>query len=114
MIAFFKKSTVTTAPAPEMSDKSVLSVTSWPASRARLAPIVRRIAISRRRPDERARRRLAMFTHAINSTNPTDPNRMNNSVRCGPTRSSFTGTNRKAHVAAAGYSVRYSRLSCDI
>ena len=113
-MAFFKKKTVTRASTPEMSDKSVLSVNSWRARRARLAPIVRRIAISRRRPEERARRRLAMFTHAISSTNPTAPKRMNNSVRCGPTKSSLTGTSRTAHVEAAGYSMGYCRLSCDM
>jgi hypothetical protein len=83
-ITFFSRRTVTSATAPEMSDKSVLSVKSCPARRARLAPIVNRIAISRRLPEERARRRLAIFTQAMNSTNTTAPKRRSNSVRCGP------------------------------
>ena len=114
MMAFFKRRTVTRAKTPEISDKSVLSVNSWLIKRERLAPNANRIAISRRRPEERARRRLAIFTHATSRTNPTAPRRRNNSARCGPTTSSFTGTSRTVHPAAAGYSVGYSRLSCVI
>src|SRR6516165_1241413 len=109
----FQYETVTRAKTPEIRDKSTLSVKSWPIRRALLAPITNRIPISRRRPEERARRRLAMFTQAMSSTNPTAPSRRNNSVRCGPTRSSFNGTTRTPHLAAEGYSVGYSRLSSD-
>ena len=62
-IAFFKNSTVTSATTPEITASSVLSVNSCRASRARLAPIARRIAISRRRPED-ARQQQIRNIHA--------------------------------------------------
>ena len=101
-MAFLRNRTVTSATTPEISERSVLSVISWRARRVRLAPSARRMAISRRRPEARASKRLAILTPAISRTNPTAPKRIKSSVRCGPTRSSFTGTSRSDQPAAAG------------
>ncbi len=63
------------------ADSSTLSVSSCRTSRARLAPTARRMAISRLRTVPRANSRLAMFTHAINSTKLTAPNSTRTAVR---------------------------------
>jgi hypothetical protein len=62
--------TVKQAATPPNRARSELSVSSWKASRLRLAPRASRIAISRRRATARSSRRPAMFEHAM-------PNRTN-------------------------------------
>ena len=55
-------------PAPPSANSSTLSVTSWRTSRPRPAPMARRTAISRVRPEARARRTFATLALAISST----------------------------------------------
>jgi hypothetical protein len=61
---------ITSASAMLGAASSRLSVSSWPASRARPAPIASRIANSRRRPSARSRSRFDTFAHASNNTSP--------------------------------------------
>jgi hypothetical protein len=56
---------------PPASASTTHSTNNCDATRARLAPIAARIAISFWRPTARASRRFATFAHAISSTNPT-------------------------------------------
>ena len=58
---------------PPTSDSRTLSVSSCRTSRARLAPMARRTASSRRRAVALASNRLAIFAHAISSTAATTP-----------------------------------------
>ena len=68
------------------ADRIVLSVNSWLASRARLAPRACRTASSPRRASVRASARLATLAHAINKTRPTAPSVTNMAGRRFPDR----------------------------
>ena len=63
--------------AAAVSASTVLSVSSWRTMRPRPAPSAVRTAISRPRAAPRASSRFATLPHAIRSTSPTAPSRMN-------------------------------------
>ena len=94
----------TIAAAPPRNDNTTLSVSSCRISRAREAPSAWRIASSRSRPEERASSRLAIFTQAINSTNPTAASSTTSVGRTLLVKFSCTGSNRTDQRDAAGYS----------
>ena len=65
---------------------TAFSVSNWRTRRARLAPMARRIAISRCRAAERARSRLATFAQAMSSTRLTAPSIRIGAVMSVPSR----------------------------
>ena len=65
MITFLRSNTVTSATTPEIAANRVLSVSNWRMRRVRLAPIVKRIAISRRRDEERAKTLIEEITRDL-------------------------------------------------
>ena len=69
-------------------------MSSWAIRRTRPALRARRTAISRWRPEPRAKRRFARLTQPISSTNPTAAKRTKSSERALPVRSCCTETRR--------------------
>ena len=67
--------------AAAMVPSSRLSISSWPMTRARLAPIDKRTAISRCRLVARASSRLAVLAQAISSSSATIAISANSGVR---------------------------------
>ena len=78
--------------APPASERSKLSVRSCATICLRLAPSAIRTAISRRRPEARASRRLARFEHAIRSTKMEAICRTHRPARVSPAYSCWIGT----------------------
>ena len=99
---------------PPASETKMLSVRSWRMMRPREAPKACRIASSRILADERATRRLAMLTATIKRTNPTAANSTTNVGRTLPVRFCSTGSIRKDHFEASGYSFGKVRESCAV
>ncbi len=71
-------------------------------TRARLAPIASRTAISRARAVPRAISRLATLAHTINSTTATATRNTRNAGRIGSTSSSLTGDNANRGMVSGG------------
>ena len=71
--------------APPIVASTKLSVNSWRTMRPRAAPSATRIASSRSRAVARASNRLARFTDAMSSTNPTAPSSTSKLARTFPT-----------------------------
>ena len=88
---FVPHAAITKPSPPPASASSMLSVRSCRTILPRPAPSAARTANSRLRPIERARRRLATFTHAIKSTNPTAASNTSSSRRTSPTSCSLSG-----------------------
>ena len=78
--------------APPMRARARLSTNRSLAMRLRVAPIARRIAISRCRTAPRASSRLATFAHATSSTNPTAAASNRRAGLTGPTTGSCKGS----------------------
>ena len=77
---------------PPVNESTTLSVNNCRTTRMRLAPSAARMAISLCRDIARASSRLATFAHAIKSTQPTAPNRINKAGRMSPTSASSVGS----------------------
>jgi hypothetical protein len=69
---------------PPRNASRTLSVNSCRTSRPWAAPRAERSVNSRRRPNERARRRLATLAQAISNTTPTAPSRIRSGRRVSP------------------------------
>ena len=76
---------------PPMTPSTALSVSSCRARRQRVAPSDARMAISCLRADARESNRLATFTQAISSTQPTAPRKTNRAGLALPTTMSRRG-----------------------
>ncbi len=96
--------------APPASASSTASMKSCWNTRPRPAPSAARIAISLRRPNALARRRLPTLAHAMSRTSATAPSSISKVVRMSPTITSCNGTTVAPHPALA---CGYSRSSRD-
>ena len=97
----------TTPSAPPATEMSVLSTSSWLASRARPPPSAARTASSCCRAAPRATSRFATLTHAISSRKPTAPNSASSVSRTSSTRRSAS---RSARTLIAAVGVRIFAL----
>ena len=97
---------------PPATPSKTLSVSNWRITRAGLAPRAARIANSRVRPVERARRRLATLTQAIKSTKLTAPSSTSRIPFTLPTTSALRGISETpVPLSASGYAAaRFSAM----
>src|SRR6202167_855973 len=90
--------------APPKPASRTLSVRSWRMTRVWFAPRAARMANSRERPIERARRRLATFAQAISNRKPTAARRTSRNGWTLPTMSCFMETRlTPMSLSASGY-----------
>ncbi len=97
---------------PPARANNMLSVSNWRTILPRAAPSAARTANSRVLPVERAISKLATFTQAIRSTNPTAASRTSRSGRKLPTICSLRGMRvAPMPVSASGYAAAKSPVT---